>query len=151
MRQIRNNIATACFALCPASFGAYLWLFYRYFSSRPSRPQPELGLVHALNNHGAYVYISDAESTGLAFLAGTFVVGFVLTMGIVPKKLIFPPPSTPRWLTYLPSFETDMANPSRRLYIVMVASLVFYLAVIILAGRSIVEFAVSRGIVFSLG
>jgi hypothetical protein len=61
-RVLRNDIATVFFALCPASFGSYLWLFYRYCSTRPSRPQPEPGFVHALNNHGSYVYISDVES-----------------------------------------------------------------------------------------
>jgi len=148
-RQIRNNIAIVFFALCPASFGAYLWLFYRYFSTRPSHRIPELGLVHPLNNHGAYVYISDAESTGLAFLFGAFLVGFTVAMGVVPKKLIFPPPTTPRWITFLPSFETDLANPTPAGYVVMAASLLFHLAVIIFAGRSIVNFAVSHGIILS--
>jgi hypothetical protein len=148
-RQLRNNVALFFFALCPASFGAHLWLFYRYFSARPSHPIPELGLVHPLSNHGAYVYISDGESTGLAFLFGAFLVGFTAAVGIVPKKLIFPRPSTPRWITYLPSFETDLANPTPTRYVVMAAAFMFHLAIIIFAGRSIVSFAVSHGIILS--
>ncbi len=143
-------MSTACFALCPASLGAYLWLFYHYFSTRPSNPQPELGLVYALNNHGAYVYISAVESTGLAFLMWAFLAGFAAAVGIVPKKYIVPPPSTPRWLTYLPSFEAESAKePTRNDYILLVVSVAFFLAVIILAGPSMAEFAVAHGIILS--
>jgi hypothetical protein len=64
-------IAAASAALCPASFGTFLWLFFAYFSSHPAKPNAALGFVHALNHHGSYVYLSDAESTGLALLMMT--------------------------------------------------------------------------------
>ncbi len=84
-RQVRNYIATACFALCIAGFPSYLWLFFQYQSTRPDHPQPDLGFVHALNNHGSYVYINDVESTGLSLLMGSSFVGFMLFLIVVLK------------------------------------------------------------------
>jgi hypothetical protein len=52
-------------------------LFFAYFSSHPAKPNAALGFVHALNNHGSYVYLSDAESTGVALLMNVFMIGFL--------------------------------------------------------------------------
>jgi hypothetical protein len=52
-------------------------------------------------------------------------------------------------LSHLPSFETDLANPTPAVYVVMAAAFLFHLAVIIFAGRSIVNFAVAHGIILS--
>lgn len=147
-RQIRNQLATATFALCFASFGTYLWLFFSYFSSRPRQPHPELGLVHVLNNHGSYVYISAAESTGLAMLMIAFFVGFCLTFAIVPKEAILPPPGTPRWLTYVSAqYNTDLAEPTRRLKAIFCCALISYLGIFYLAGSSIADFVVRHGVI----
>jgi hypothetical protein len=147
-RNSRNCIAAAVVALCPASFGTFLWLFFGYFSSRPSQPHPELGLVYALNNHGSYVYVSASESTGLAMLMIAFVVGFFATIAIVPKKVILPPPGTPRWITRISAqFDILIGTPKRRLMIVFYCALICYLAIIYLAGPSIAEFVVSHGVI----
>jgi hypothetical protein len=147
-REIRNCIAAAVVALCPASFGTFLWLFFGYFSSRPSQPHPELGLVYALNNHGSYVYISTTESTGLAMLMIAFVVGFFVTIAIVPKEAILPPPGTPRWITRISAqFDIFIGTPKRRLMIIFYCALICYLAIIYVAGPSIAEFVVSHGVI----
>lgn len=84
-RSCRYDIAAATAALCPASFGTFLWLFFAYFSSHPTKPNRALGFVYALNNHGSYVYLSDTESTGLALLLNLFMAGIFCALVIVPK------------------------------------------------------------------
>ena len=134
-RSTRNDIASAIVALCPASFGTFTWLFYSYFSTHPTKPNVQLGFVHALNNHGSYVYLSDAESTGLVLLAIAFVIAFFGSLAIVPKDPILPSLGTPRWLTYVSgSAHTDLENPTHRLKMIFLGSFVFYLAVIYFLG-----------------
>lgn len=137
-RQTRNYIATACLGLFITSFSSIFWLFVKYYSIRPSQPNLELGFVHPLNNHGSYVYLTDAEATGLSFLFGMALAGFVLFGVIVPKKL-----------TAL-GFEHDLVNPTRQQYRVLLIAVICYLAIIILLGKHIVEFAVSHGFVFAM-
>lgn len=80
-----------------------------------------------------------------------FMAGFLLTLAIVPKDFILPPPGTPRWITHVgATAKTDLGNPSRRLMTIFLFSLAFYLVVIILAARSIAGFVVSQGIVLDL-
>jgi hypothetical protein len=98
-RQTRTRVAAAIIAIAPPSFVIQLWLFFSYFDSRPKEPHPELGFVRALNNHGSYVFISDAEMTGLALLMYVFITALGLALLIVPKEFQLPPPGTPRWVT----------------------------------------------------
>jgi hypothetical protein len=122
-------------------------LFFAYFSSHAAKPNAALGLVHALNNHGSYVYLSDAESTGLALLMNVFMIGLFGMFAILPRDPALAPPGTARWLTHFYVSKADLASPTPRLKAIFLCSLVFYLAVIYLAGPSIVRFVVSRGIV----
>jgi hypothetical protein len=129
-RASRNEIASAASALCPASFGVYLWLFFSYFSSHPTKPNADAGFVYQLNNHGSYVYLSSTEATGLALLWVAFFAGFssvLIAGGVV---------------------QTDLTNPTPKLKAIFLFSLVFCVAVIWLAGRSIADFFVSHGIIF---
>jgi len=103
-RSFRYDIAAATAALCPASFGTFLGLFFAYFSSPPAKPNPAIGFVHARNNHGSYVYLSDAESTGLAMLRNGFMIGM---FRILPKDPALAPPGTARWLTHFYVSKTD--------------------------------------------
>ena len=146
-RSFRYDIAAATAARCPASFATFLGLFFACFSSHPAKPNAALGYVHALNNHGSYVYLSDAESTGLALLMKVFMIGLFGMFAILPKDPALAPSGTARWLTYFYVAKTDLANPTPRLKAIFLCSLVFYLAVIYLTGPSIVRFVVSRGIV----
>jgi hypothetical protein len=125
-----------------------MWLFFTYFSSNPTKPNAELGFVHALNNHGSYVYTSDTQSTGLALLMMAFFAGFLAGVVIVPKDPVLPPPGTPRWITHVSGVaKTDLSNPTPRLKIIFLCSLALYLAIIWFAGPSIVRLLVSHGIV----
>jgi hypothetical protein len=146
-RSFRYDIAAATAARCPASFATFLGLFFAYFSSHPANPNGALGFVHALNNHGSYVYLSDAESTGLALLRNVFMIGLFGMFAFLPKDPALAPPGTARWRTRFYVSKTELANPTPRLKAIFLCSLVFYLAVIYLAGPSIVRFVVSRGIV----
>jgi hypothetical protein len=146
-RSFRTTAALALLAVCPASFVTALWLFYSYFSFHPTRPNAAHGFVHALNNHGAYVYLSDTESTGLALLSNVFFVGLLGAFAIFPKDPTLAPPGTARWLTHFYVAKKDLDNPPPRLKVIFLCFILFYLAVIFFAGPSIVHFVVSRGIV----
>ncbi len=102
-KQFRWRVTAVTTGCQVTSFLTHLWLFFSYFASHPREPHPELGLVHSLNNHGSYAFISDAESTGLALLLSVFFIGFVLTLIFIPKefrppkfKISFGPESQPK-------------------------------------------------------
>ena len=122
-------------------------LFFSYFSSRPTKPNAALGFVHALNNHGSYVYLSDTESTGLVLLMNLFIVGLFGAFAILPEDPTLAPPETARWLTHFYVAKADLENPTPRQKAIFLCSLVFYIAVIWLAGPMIVRLMVSRGMV----
>jgi hypothetical protein len=113
-----------------------MWLFFAYFDSRPRVPKPELGLIHALNNHGSYVFISDTEATGLALLTYAFLVAFGLFIAIVPKQFQLPPAGTPRWITRTSArFTTDLEKPTQEYWIIFAASLAGWTLVFLLSGH----------------
>src|SRR5258708_7339357 len=123
-----DDLASAMTALALASFGTNIWLFYAYFSSHPKRPDAGLGFIYALNNHGSYVYLTDAETTGRGLLWISFFVCFLLA-GLAR------------------SGGTDLVNLTARLKIVFACSLLFYIGGIYLWGRSIANFAVYHGVI----
>lgn len=110
-RQARTYTAAVLFALMVASFATHTFLFfsYFYFSGKPHEPTPEFGLVHALENHGSRVYLTDFEFTGLTLLMIRGIAGLFLSVAIVPKEFLLPPPGTPTWITKI-SFraKTDL-------------------------------------------
>lgn len=136
----------------PACFGTFLWLIFSYYSSRPTKPNPALGFVHPLANHGSYVYISDSESTGLALLMIGFFAGFLVAAIFVTKEAIHPPPGTARWVTYLSAaLKTDFTHPTPRMRIISLFSLGVYIVVIWILGPSIVHLVVSHGLILQPG
>jgi hypothetical protein len=150
-KQARTRAAAAIIGAAPASFVVQMWLFFSYFESRPKEPHPELDLVHALNNHGSYVFISDAEATGLALLMYVFIIAFGLTILIVPKEFKLPPPGTPRWVTKVnASFKTGLEKPSTELTLIFLGSMTFTAAAIWFSGPAIVHFFVTHGLVLHL-
>jgi hypothetical protein len=122
-------------------------LFFAYFSSHPTKPNPALGFVYALNNHGSYVYLSGTESTGLALLLNLFMVGIFCAFVIVPKDPTSAPPGIARWLSHFYIAKTDLDRIAPRMKAVLLYSFLFYLAVIYFAGPRVVHFVVSQGIV----
>jgi len=50
-----------------------------------------MALFHALNNHGAYVYLSDTESTVLLFSRTCFLSARLAHLHFFPKTLLAPP------------------------------------------------------------
>jgi hypothetical protein len=146
-RSFRYDVVSSIAAICPASFGTHLFLFFSYFSSHPTKANTALGFIHALNNHGSYVYLSDTEMTGLALLRMAFIASAIGTFAILPKDPALAPSGTPRWVAHFYVAKTDLVNPTRRLKTIFLCSIVFYLAVICLAGPLIVHFFVSQGMV----
>jgi hypothetical protein len=147
-RILRNRIAAATSAIFVAAFCFYLWLFFSAFASRPKSSHPQFGLIHPLNNHGSYVYISDFDVTSLGLLKIVCVLSLILSIAIVPKDILLPPQGTPRWLTYVSaSAKTDLTRPSRPLKVIFAGSLFLTAIIIVLTGPAIVGFAVSRGLI----
>ena len=103
--------------------------------------------MHALNNHGSYVYLSDTESTGLLLLINVFLVGMFGGFAILSKDPTLSPPGTARWMTHFYVAKADLDSPTPRQKAIFLCSLLFYLVVIWLAGPMIVCLMVSRGIV----
>jgi hypothetical protein len=149
-RSFRYDVVSSTAALCLASFGTHLFLFLSYFSSHPAKPNTAAGFIHALNNHASYVYLSDTEWTGLGLLRMAFIVGAFGTFAILPKDPTLAPPGTPRWVAHFYVAKNDLVKPARRLKTILLCSVLFYLAVIYLAGPLIVRMFVSRGIVLEL-
>jgi hypothetical protein len=115
-----------------ASFLCHMWLFGDYQSNRPPQPQPEIGRIYPLSNHGTIVYITDVEATELYFLFFALFpllgsAGFCITSG------------------------KGLENPTRKQWLVALAAAACYLIIAIDWGRQIAAFAVSRGTILSLG
>lgn len=145
-KSARYDVVSAIAGLCAASGGTELFLFFSYFNSHPRNPNPALGLIHALNNHGSYVYLSEHEWTGLSLLRTAFFVGMVSIFVILPKDPTLAPPGTARWLTHFYVAKTHLISPPPRLKIIFLCSILFCLSVIYLAGPVIVHLFVSAGI-----
>src|SRR5690348_2520964 len=105
-----------------------------------------LGMVYLLNSHGAHVYVTAAELTGLSLLMKAFLAALALSIVSAPK--VFKPAgqTTPRWQRYTGvSVKIDMAaRPSSRFWRVFVFAAGVYVAVIGMAGRWIVDALISR-------
>lgn len=145
LTQLRRGLAAVLFGLFFAAFGVHMWLFDSYFASRPRTPQPDLGLVYALNNHGAHVYLTCAESRGVGLLFLASLAALTLAIAIVPKTFLLPPPSTPKWITKVSArFETGLEKPPAALKLVFTVSILFTLAVIAFAGDDIAKFTCAR-------
>lgn len=147
-KSARYDVVSSGFSLGSACFVTHMFLFFSYFNSRPAAPNSALGLVNALNNHGSYVYVSDAEWVGLSLLRMVFLACLFSTYVLLPKDHTLAPPDTPRWIAH--SFyvaKPDTVNPPPRLKAIFLCSIVFYLAVIYLAGPLIVHVFVSHRII----
>jgi hypothetical protein len=109
-----------------------MWLFGDYQSNRARQPQTEIGRIYPLNNHGTIVYITDVEATELYFLFFALFpllgsAGFCVTTG------------------------KGLENPSRKQYLVALAAGACCLIIVVDWGHQIAAFAVSHGLVLSLG
>jgi hypothetical protein len=151
----RIYIAGTAQCIVAISFVAFMALFAAYDYSYPTQPNSALGLVYPLNNHGRYVYISGAESTGLVLLAIAFSVGLVVAVIAVPKegfKLPSVVPGASRLLTYL-NWGADvdpvgLTWPMKRFFLFVGLG---YIAFIYFVRPLIARFAASHGFVLSMG
>ena len=136
--RLFDRLQVPCSALCMASCLASAWLFINYHSEgRPHQPQPEVGQVHRSNDHGSFVYLTDAEATGQSLLMGLFVLGLA-TLSVPALKEARHPQVT------LDTFKSDTYDwPLFAFY------LAFYFAAIYWTGPHIVSFVVSHGIVLT--
>jgi hypothetical protein len=147
-KSVRYDVVSSIFALGAACFGTYLILYFGYFNSHPTAPNSALGLVNALNNHGSYVYLSDTEWVGLSLLKMVFFACVVSIYALLPKDPTLAPPDTPRWIAR--SFyvaKADTVTPPLRLKTIFLCSIVFYVAVIYVAGSLIAHLFVSHRLI----
>jgi hypothetical protein len=145
-RTLRNHISIFLTALFVVTFISQIALYLFYFSNRPSMPIAEGGYLYPLSGNGLYAYLTDVESAGMTLLFSVAFFSVLLAFAITLKRIIDPPPSTPRWMTYLgASFKTDLARPTRQMKMLFGWSFVFWLLIIYFAGTSIARYAVSSG------
>ena len=150
-KSVRYDVVSSIGALAAACFGTGLLLYFSYFNSHPAAPNSALGLVNALNNHGSYVYISDTEWVGLSLLRMVFFACVVSIYAVLPKDPALAPPDTPRWVAH--SFyvaKTNWVSAPPRLKTIFLCSIVFYLAIIYLAGPLMVRLLVSHRIILEM-
>jgi hypothetical protein len=150
-KTFRYDLGTSIFALGLACAGMQLFLFVSYFGSHPRAPDSARGLIHALNNHGSHVYISDAEWLGLSLLRVVLLLCVIGTMAVLPKDPTRAPFDTPRWVAN--SFyvaEPGTITSKTRVKAVFFCSIVLYLAAIYLAGPFVVRLLISHGIVLQM-
>jgi len=131
--SFRKDITAAVVGLALAFFGTHMWLFQSYLSSSPTSAVPDQGLVHALNNHGHYFYVSDTEATGLSLLWLAFLVSG-LVVGSLAIRLS----------------KSDRA-PSVRSSTIIACSLLISIGAIYLLGWPTATFAVSHGLSLNFG
>jgi hypothetical protein len=70
-RYVAISLGLASFAC----FGVAIYLILLYANTLPRVPQPELGRVYSLNNHGTVVYLTQRENFALI---GLFIVSVAL-------------------------------------------------------------------------
>jgi hypothetical protein len=131
MMSFRKDFAAAGVGLALAIFGVHMWMFQSYLSSHPTIPIPDRGFVHALNNHGHHVYLTDTEATGLALLWLAFLVS-ILPVGSIAIGLAKP----------------DRA-PTVRSSTIIACSVLISIGAIYLWGPSIAVFAVSHEVILN--
>jgi hypothetical protein len=129
--MLRKDIVAVGSGFAIAAFGTRMWVFQSYVSSHPKIPIPDQGFVHALNNHGSHVYLTDVEATGLALLWITFLAS-ILLWGPIAIRLT----------------KTDRIA-TRRSSIIIACSSVVSVGAIYLLGQSIAAFAVSYGVILN--
>ncbi len=148
MREARRYVASILLGLVIANTGTNFWLTYKYIATRPTVPDKTLGLIHPLNNHGTYYYLTTIESASvnLTFWLAWFV--FMLVLIVVPKDFLIPPPSTPRWVSRVSaSFRTGLEQFKLGYFAAMAAGFLMSIAICILFGADLVRFAIAHGVV----
>jgi hypothetical protein len=57
-----KNVAKTIFVVCVVgSFASFFFGISFYYRDFPSRPQPDLGRTHPINNHGFLLYLTTQE------------------------------------------------------------------------------------------
>ena len=65
-----------------AAFMAYRGLFVLYANTKPRLPDPSIGRIHSINNHGKIAYLNGAENLLLDGLVGTAVTLFGIAFAV---------------------------------------------------------------------
>lgn len=133
MTSFRKDSVATGVGLALAIFGTHMWMFHSYLASHPTIPIPDRGFVHAINNHGYHVYLTDTEATGLALLWLAFLVS-ILLVGSIAIRLA----------------KSDRV-PTVRSITIIACSVLISIGAIYLWGLSIAAFAVSHEVILNFG
>ena len=89
--KIGKTLFGICFAMTFGAFAVNLSTFVYYYETSPRKPQPKVGEIYKLDNHGDIFYVTKTESelVWYAFYCGMF--GSLLTGAIYmrfgPKRI----------------------------------------------------------------
>ena len=131
-----------CFAFGFANFLSFLGAGLWYATTRPQNPDAAVGRIYPHYWKGsATVYLTASEITGLSLLPFGFIVGLGLTAIAFSKEPKEPTSSTGQMK------ETLLTT---RHHVMLWGAIAGYIAIVVFAGPSITDFAVSHGIIFVL-
>jgi hypothetical protein len=60
----------------------FIALFLEYAATRPRSPQPEIGRIYPINNHGTVAYLNQSENLWLWFTAGSAAAIFTAAIAL---------------------------------------------------------------------
>jgi len=149
--RFRLCATSAAAGLCASSFALYMILFFVYSSSQPKQPEPALGVIYPLNNHGSHVYLTRIQATGMNLLFVVFPIAFAMAIIALPKELRFFR-GMQRWVSFEGrTVRTDLLQPTAAMKAVFFGSVAVWSAIILGLGPYIVAFLVAKGFVLSAG
>jgi hypothetical protein len=143
--RFRRRLTVAFTGAGFASFAFRDWLLRSFHASHPKEPRPELGFIHPLNNHGTYVFISNAESMVLALLMQIFSVCCLFVILITPKEIQLTRQGTPP-NKLVATFKTDIQDPPE-FWFIFLGSVTLSTIVIWFGLPIIVDRLVAHGII----
>ncbi|MGZ3692114.1 MAG: hypothetical protein ACXVAX_11470 [Pseudobdellovibrio sp.] len=144
-RNLRNYLSTFLFAYCAISLVLSFYLFDLYFKTHPKSPAVNSDYIVPLNSHGAVVFVSAAESAGLALLHWSYMIIFLLLFCVIPKEVVSAPANA-GWRKYLSvRYRTDLQQPSKKYVISFFSSCALVSAIFYFFGNDLVKFALSLG------
>lgn len=81
--KIGRRLTTAVWAVAAVLFISSLAMFEWFIQNRPSTPQPEMGYLKPINNHGSFHYVTAEEDllhdTLDALTGGSILLAIILS------------------------------------------------------------------------
>jgi hypothetical protein len=84
-KALRLDIASIFAGIGCSSFIYHLYLWNHFLQSQPREPNPALGFLYSMNNHGWYYYLSAIQKNEMTMLFCMAFAFFLLTAAVYPR------------------------------------------------------------------